>query len=175
MFIATQWEDGRFTLKEPTSYLIGEDDYLRLSDKKMCKKLEVVGNIFETPQFLNVYRFLHPYISNPSLITIDASATFPGFDCLLYHGGSFIYYADMIPSIRVAGGQKRVDLVMKFLLQRRHLAPTHNAAPTIPTSDRDWLLIRGHNIIGSLQPVKQNAFLYSTEEKNLDGLSMNMC
>jgi DNA polymerase II small subunit len=80
-------------------------------------------------------------VSNPAMVNIDATDTFPGFDCLLYHGGSFIYYADMIPSIRAAGGQKRVDLVMKFLLQRRHLAPTHNAALTIPTTDRDWLLI----------------------------------
>ncbi|MFP4523725.1 MAG: hypothetical protein ACLFO2_00210 [Candidatus Woesearchaeota archaeon] len=30
---------------------------------------------------------------------------------------------------------------MKYLLQRRHLAPTHNAAMTIPTTDKDWLLI----------------------------------
>jgi len=30
-------------------------------------------------------------------------------------------------------------------------------------SDRDWLLIRGHNIIGSLQPVKQQSFLYNPE------------
>jgi DNA topoisomerase-2 len=32
-------------------------------------------------------------------------------------------------------------------------------------SDRDWLLIRGHNIIGSLQPVKQQAFLYDLNGK----------
>ena len=30
-------------------------------------------------------------------------------------------------------------------------------------SDREWLLIRGHNIIGSLQPIKQQAFLYNIE------------
>lgn len=32
-------------------------------------------------------------------------------------------------------------------------------------SDRDWLLIRGHNIIGSLQPVKQQSFLYNKDTK----------
>jgi len=32
-------------------------------------------------------------------------------------------------------------------------------------SDRDWLLIRGHNIIGSLQPIKQQAFLFDPNEK----------
>ncbi|MBN1275199.1 metallophosphoesterase [Candidatus Woesearchaeota archaeon] len=86
----------------------------------------------------------HPNItitSNPSMVNIGAADGFPGLDCLLYHGGSFIYYADTIPSIRAAGGQKRVDLIMRYLLQRRHLAPTHNAAMTIPTTDKDWLLI----------------------------------
>lgn len=80
-------------------------------------------------------------VSNPAMVNIGSTEDFPGFDCLLYHGGSFIYYADNIPSIRSAGGQKRVDLIMQYLLQRRHLAPTHNAALTIPTTDRDWLFI----------------------------------
>lgn len=79
--------------------------------------------------------------SNPAMVNIGATDHFPGFDCLLYHGGSLIYYSDNIPSIRAAGGQKRVDLIMKWQLQRRHLAPTHNAAMTIPTTDRDYLLI----------------------------------
>jgi len=35
-------------------------------------------------------------------------------------------------------------------------------------SDRDWLLIRGHNIIGSLQPVKQQAFLYNPNEQKFE-------
>jgi len=35
-------------------------------------------------------------------------------------------------------------------------------------SDRDWLLIRGHNIIGSLQPVKQQAFLFNPYEKKFE-------
>ncbi len=81
-------------------------------------------------------------VSNPSMVRIGRTETFPGFDVLCYHGGSFIYYSDNIPSIRAAGGQKRVDLIMKHLLQRRHLASTHNAALTIPDPERDYLLIR---------------------------------
>lgn len=111
----------------------GNHDAGRLSEPQEPMMYEYAKSIYDLPNAT--------IVSNPSLITIDATPTFPGFDCLLYHGGSFIYYADMIPSIRAAGGQKRVDLVMKFLLQRRHLAPTHNAALTLPTLDRDWLLI----------------------------------
>jgi len=32
-------------------------------------------------------------------------------------------------------------------------------------SDREWLLIRGHNIIGSLQPVKQQSFLFNSDTR----------
>jgi len=35
-------------------------------------------------------------------------------------------------------------------------------------SDRDWLLIRGHNIIGSLQPIKQQSFLYNPEAQKFE-------
>ena len=32
-------------------------------------------------------------------------------------------------------------------------------------SDREWLLIRGHNIIGSLQPIEQESFLFDIKQK----------
>ncbi len=74
--------------------------------------------------------------SNPSTVRIGETEDFPGFDILLYHGGSLVYYADQIPSIREAGGQTRSDLIMEFLLQRRHLAPTHGSTPYVPGDDQ---------------------------------------
>jgi len=79
-------------------------------------------------------------VSNPSLVNILSSDNFPGFDILIYHGFSFIYYADTVESIRLAGGQKRPDLLMKFLLQKRHLAPTHTSTLYIPDK-KDPLVI----------------------------------
>jgi len=35
-------------------------------------------------------------------------------------------------------------------------------------SDRDWLLIRGHNIIGSLQPTTQKSFLFNKETSKFE-------
>lgn len=80
-------------------------------------------------------------VSNPAYINIGQTKDFQGFDILLYHGGSLIYYSDHIPSIRAAGGQKRCDLIMKYLLQRRHLAPAHGSTLYLPDAEKDYLLI----------------------------------
>jgi DNA polymerase II small subunit len=80
-------------------------------------------------------------VSNPAYVTIGATTTFPGFDVLMYHGGSLIYYSEAIPDIRAAGGMKRADLIMKYLLQRRHLAPTHESTVYVPDTERDPLAI----------------------------------
>jgi len=82
-------------------------------------------------------------VSSPSLITIGAKPekNFSGFDVLLYHGYSLIYYSDNVPSIRERGGQKRAELIMKFLLQRRHLAPTHASNLFVPDNEQDPLVI----------------------------------
>lgn len=80
-------------------------------------------------------------VSNPAYVNIGKTNEFPGFDLLLYHGGSLIYYSDNVPSIRAAGGQKRSDLIMKYLLQRRHLAPAHGSTLYLPDSEKDYLLI----------------------------------
>ena len=63
------------------------------------------------------------------------------FKVLLYHGFSFTYFADQVPSLRAAGGVARSDLLMKFLLKRRHLAPTHTSNLYIPDVDEDRLVI----------------------------------
>ncbi|MBN1544243.1 metallophosphoesterase [Candidatus Woesearchaeota archaeon] len=80
-------------------------------------------------------------VSNPAYINIHRSESFPGFDVLMYHGFSFTYYADAVESIRNQGGQRRSDLIMKYLLQRRHLAPTHKSTLYIPDAQKDSLVI----------------------------------
>jgi len=47
----------------------------------------------------------------------------------------------------------------------QHIKLNRNSNNIKELSDRDWLLIRGHNIIGSLQPIKQQSFLFNPEEK----------
>ncbi len=96
-------------------------------DKEFAKQMHELENVF--------------LVNNPALVNIHSSQTFNGFDFLLYHGHSFIYYADNIDFIRNSGWTARGDLIMKYLLQRRHLAPTHSSTLYLPETERDPLVI----------------------------------
>ncbi len=80
-------------------------------------------------------------VSNPATVRIGIKENFSGFNCLLYHGYSFDYYIANVDSIRRSGGYDRADLIMKFLLKRRHLAPSHTSTLITPTPDYDALFI----------------------------------
>ncbi len=97
----------------------GNHDAVRLDEPQPPLGKEVIGELLERGNVFSV--------SNPSLVNIGATKEFPGFDVLIYHGGSFTYYADAVDEIRLKGGVTRADLVMKFLLRKRHLAPTHTS------------------------------------------------
>lgn len=80
-------------------------------------------------------------ISNPALVNIHSSESFPGFDVLVYHGYSFDFYVAEVESIRNNGGYDRADLLMKFLLQKRHLAPSYTSTLYVPDTVKDYLVI----------------------------------
>lgn len=111
----------------------GNHDALRLAEpqpklnEKYAKSLYELNNI--------------TIVSNPSYINIHKTKDFPGFDVLMYHGYSFDYYVSNITSIRNNGGYDRADLIMSFLLKKRHLAPAHTSTLYIPDEDFDPLII----------------------------------
>ena len=111
----------------------GNHDALRISEPQPILEKEQVSELYEMD---NVY-----LITNPSLVNIHSSENFGGFDVLVYHGYSFPFFADTVDSIRLEGGLIRADLIMKFLLQKRHLAPTHTSNLYIPDVHEDPLLI----------------------------------
>lgn len=80
-------------------------------------------------------------VSNPATVKIHASGKFPGFNVLLYHGYGFDYYIANMDSVRLNGGYNRADLLMKMLLQKRHLAPTHASTLYMPDTEEDPLVI----------------------------------
>ena len=80
-------------------------------------------------------------VSNPSMINIHSSDNFLGFDVLVYHGYSFDFYVAEVESIRNRGGYDRADLLMKFLLQKRHLAPSYTSTLYVPDTKLDFLVI----------------------------------
>ena len=75
-------------------------------------------------------------VSNPALLSVGAT----GLTVLLYHGLSFLHYAYAVESIRLSGGPTRPELIARFLLQRRHLAPTYTSTLIAP-SEIDALCI----------------------------------
>jgi len=111
----------------------GNHDALRLIEPQPPLYGDYAGELGELP---NVH-----LVSNPAIVNIGATKTFPGFNVLMYHGSSFHFYSEKVESIRQQGGAKRADLIMKYLLQKRHLAPEHTSANYMPNSEEDPMLI----------------------------------
>lgn len=113
----------------------GNHDEGRISEPQPALGKEYAESVVSLPNVVAV--------SNPSMLNIYAQPEngFEGFDVMFYHGSSFIYYSENVPLIRKAGGQKRPDLIMKYLLQRRHLAPSHTSTLYIPDPRKDPLVI----------------------------------
>ncbi|MFA6888917.1 MAG: DNA-directed DNA polymerase II small subunit [Candidatus Woesearchaeota archaeon] len=111
----------------------GNHDAVRMAEPQMPFYEDIAKPIYDLPNAL--------IVSNPSWVTIGAQEGFPGITVLLYHGYSFDYYIANVDDIRNNGGYDRADLVMKFLLQKRHLAPTHASCLYIPYAEHDPLII----------------------------------
>ncbi len=139
----------------------GNHDALRIAepqpvlDKNLAESLWDLKNVVMT--------------TNPSWVNIHSSKDFPGFDILLYHGYSFQYFADTVESIRMNGGTDRVDLIMKFLLQRRHLAPTHTSTLYIPDCKEDPL------VIDKIPDFFATAHLHRTAALNYNNITLLGC
>jgi DNA polymerase II small subunit len=111
----------------------GNHDAVRLAEPQPIIDCEYIQPLLDLPNVV--------FVSNPGIVNIAAEDGFSGFDVLLYHGYSFDHYISNVDYIRNNGGYDRADLVMKFLLQRRHLAPTHTSTLYIPDSRSDPLVI----------------------------------
>jgi len=111
----------------------GNHDAMRLSEPQPPLYKDFAAPIWALPNAV--------ILSNPAMVNIDSTDDFQGFNCLLYHGYSFIYYANNVESIRQSGGIERSDLIMRFWLKRRHLAPTHSSTLYLPETTQDPLII----------------------------------
>lgn len=130
-------ECARLLKKIPSQIKIiicpGNHDAMRLSEPQPPLYKDFAEPIWQLPNVT--------LVSNPALVNIHSSEAFPGFDVLMYHGYSFDFFIANVDTIREQGGYDRADLIMKFLLQRRHLAPTHSATLYVPDTKKDPLVI----------------------------------
>lgn len=79
--------------------------------------------------------------TNPSTIRIAQSKNNPGFNVLMYHGDSYDYYYTDIDYLRQNNAKLKPDLIIHFLLRKRHLAPSHTSTTYYPF-EKDYLIIR---------------------------------
>src|SRR3989338_4694620 len=139
----------------------GNHDCVRLMepqpilDEKYAKPLYEMENVI--------------HASNPSLINIGERGDFPGFNILTYHGFSYPYYVNTIPSLMTRGSPLNPEKIMAYLLKNRHLGPTHNTfVQTLPFTDNDLIIkvvpdifVSGHTHKGGVLYYK-NILLLST-------------
>ena len=111
----------------------GNHDVVHLAEPQSVFYKEYIAGLDKIPHV--------SLVTNPALINIGKTDMFSGFDVLMYHGYSFDYYVANVESIRLGGGYHRADLIMKFLLKRRHLAPSFRSTPYFPAHREDPLLI----------------------------------
>jgi len=108
-------------------------------------------------------------VSSPSMVTVARTDHFPGIDVLMYHGYSFPYYFDGVDFLRQAGGIDRMDLVMEFLLKRRHLAPTHTSTQYVPDGREDFLVIK------KVPDIFATGHVHKVTNKNYKNVTMLNC
>jgi len=111
----------------------GNHDALRIAEPQPIFDATLAKSLYELDNVV--------IVSNPAMVNIHSSKEFSGFDVLMYHGYSFDHYASNVEAIRLNGGYDRGDLIMKYLLQRRHLAPVHGSTLYVPTPNVDPLFI----------------------------------
>jgi len=113
----------------------GNHDALRIAEPQPLLNKKYTQLLWDLPNVIMV--------TNPCLINIHSSKDFEGFNVLIYHGFSFDYYGDNVESIRLSKPNisERAELIIKYLLQKRHLAPTHASTLFMPSEKEDPLVI----------------------------------
>jgi len=80
-------------------------------------------------------------VSNPSLIEIEGGINKQGIKVLMYHGASMHGVVNEIEELRLNNGHHTPAKIVKHLLKRRHLAPSHGDVIYIPNKEKDGLII----------------------------------
>ncbi len=80
-------------------------------------------------------------VTNPAIVNVGATIGFEGFEVLMYHGFSFDFYVDYLDNIRNNGGYDIICELMKKLLQKRHISPTHNCNLSVIDPEEDHMII----------------------------------
>jgi DNA polymerase II small subunit len=106
----------------------GQHDSVRVAEPQPAIGEDYGSALYELPNVT--------LVTNPCYVSLVE-----GFDILMYHGASFSGFINNMDSLRVVAAHKKPTLVIKELLKRRHLAPSHSSVIYIP-GEKDPLIIR---------------------------------
>ena len=112
----------------------GQHDAVRVAEPQ-----PPIGKDFGEPlhEIDNLY-----LVSNPSFVEIAGSEKKEGVKVLMYHGASMHGIINEIEELRLSNAHANPARVIKHMLHRRHLAPTHGAVIYIPNEKEDPLVIK---------------------------------
>ncbi|MBS3080370.1 metallophosphoesterase [Candidatus Pacearchaeota archaeon] len=119
----------------------GQHDAVRIAEPQ-----PPVGEDFA--KSLHTLKNIH-LVSNPSFIEIETGyCSINGANCkdgikvLMYHGASMHNMINEIEELRLSNAHATPTKVIKHILLRRHLAPTHGETTYIPDHEEDSMLIK---------------------------------
>lgn len=111
----------------------GQHDAVRVAEPQPFIRKDFAVALYELDNIV--------FVSNPAMVEI-ANGSSRGVKILMYHGASMHYFVSEIDSLRYNKAHDTPSLIVKQMLKRRHLSPTHSATTYIPTENQDHLIIR---------------------------------
>jgi len=128
-------------VKEQYKYLFELLDEIR----KDVKIILLPGNhdavTLTEPQFFSNFSLCLKKLENAELLPNPSYYSIDGFSILLYHGYSLDYYANNVYALKQQKPYENPDALQRFLLRKRHLAPTHSSTPYMPWKE-DYFIIK---------------------------------
>lgn len=109
----------------------GQHDAVRVAEpqpiigENYAKSLYLLKNIF--------------FATNPCIVEIGKDTK---FKVLMYHGASMHGIISSIDKLRMEKAHDSPTKIVKYMLKKRHLAPTHSLVTYIPLENEDALLIK---------------------------------
>ncbi len=106
----------------------GQHDCVRVAEPQ-----PIIGEDYAAPMYGLKNLTL---VTNPCYVSLVE-----GFEVLMYHGASFHGVINDIESLRTSNAHSKPTRVVRELLKRRHLAPSHSSVIYVP-GEKDPLFIR---------------------------------
>lgn len=108
----------------------GQHDAVRVAEPQ-----PVIGEHYGNSLYILPNLYL---VTNPSLVEIGSDVK---FKVLMYHGASMHGIINSIDKLRLSRAQDHPTEVVKYMLKKRHLAPSHSLTTYTPCEKEDPLLI----------------------------------